>query len=65
MRDTAPEQRIDAALESVLRAAGTSLRHYSMPAIREGMREAMRKIMADAYAEGAHEKAIWMPEPTK
>lgn len=54
---TTPEQRIDAALESVLRAAGTSLRHYSMPATRDGMREAMRKIMSDAYIQGSHDCA--------
>ena len=60
MTNPTHEQRIDAALESVLRAAGTSLRHYSMPTIREGMREAMRKVMSDAYIEGSNdcEKAM-------
>ena len=47
------EQRIDAALDSVLKAAGTSLRHYTMPGSRDRMREAMRKIISEAYSQGA------------
>lgn len=38
---------IDEQLESVLRAAGSSLRHY-MPANREDLRNAMRRSMIAA-----------------
>ena len=47
-----PEQRIDRALESVLRAAGSSLRHYETRA-KDDMREAMRKIMSESYIAGS------------
>jgi hypothetical protein len=40
-----PEQRIDAALDSVLKASGSALRHYTMPKTLADMREAMRKAM--------------------
>lgn len=49
-----PEQRIDAALESVLKASGSSLRHYSSPKTLEAMREAMREIMSDSYISGSN-----------
>ena len=49
------EQRIDAALDSVLKAAGTSLRHYTMPGSRDRMREAMRKIMSESYIQGSND----------
>lgn len=48
-----PEQRIDEALESVLRASGSSLKNYTMPSSLEKMREAMRKVMSDSYIEGS------------
>lgn len=48
-----PEQRIDAALDAVLRAAGSRLAYY-MPETRVGMREAMRTIMSNAYIAGVH-----------
>ena len=44
-----PEQRIDAALDSVLKASGSALRHYTMPKTLADMREAMRKAMFDEY----------------
>lgn len=40
-----PEQRIDDALDSVLRASGSALKHYTMPKTLNEMREAMRKVM--------------------
>ena len=43
------EERIDAALDSVLKASGSALRHYTMEKTLADMREAMRKIMSDAY----------------
>lgn len=55
-----PEQRIDEALDSVLRAAGTSLNHYRTRIQLDGMRKAMRKIMSDSYIAGSNDamKAI-------
>ena len=50
-----PEQRIDAALDSVLKASGSALRHYTMPKTLADMREAMRKVMSDAYIKGSND----------
>ena len=54
-------QRIDAALDSVLKASGSALRHYTMPKTLADMREAMRKAMeAEAQAkEAAHRQGPW------
>lgn len=54
---SSPEQRIDAALDSVLRASGSALKHYTLPGTLEAMREAMRKVMIDSYIQGSHD---WM-----
>lgn len=53
MSDQTPQQRNDAALESILRAAGTSLKHY-MPGTQEAMREATRKVRSDSYIAGSN-----------
>ena len=50
-----PEQRIDAALDSVLKASGSALRHYTMPKSLADMREAMRKVISDAYIKGSND----------
>ena len=50
-----PEQRIDTALDSVLKASGSALRHYTMPKTLADMREAMRKVMSDSYIQGAND----------
>lgn len=55
MTDMTPEQRIDAALDSVLRASGSALRHYTLPGTLEAMRDAMRKVMSDSYIQGSHD----------
>jgi hypothetical protein len=49
------EQRVDAALESVLSAAGTSLKHYTMPSALDQMRKAMKKVMVDNYIQGSND----------
>lgn len=49
-----PVDRIDAALEKVLRAAGTSLRHYTCPATRERLRSVMRGVMSESYIAGSN-----------
>lgn len=55
-----PDQRIDEALDSVLRASGSALRHYTMQSTLDDMRKAMRKIMSDSYIAGSNDamKAI-------
>ena len=50
-----PEQRIDEALDSVLRASGSALRHYTMQSTLDDMRKAMRKIMSDSYIDGSND----------
>ena len=50
-----PDQQIDAALDSVLKASGSALRNYTMPKTLEGMREAMRKVMSDSYIQGSND----------
>jgi hypothetical protein len=50
-----PEQRIDAALDSVLRASGSALKYYTAGTSLEKMRVAMRKIMSDEYISGSND----------
>lgn len=45
-------QLIDEHLENILRASGSSLRHYSLASIKD----AMRKAMADAMIAAREEK---------
>lgn len=49
-----PDQRIDEALDFVLRASGTSLNHYRTRIQLDGMRKVMRKIMVDSYITGSN-----------
>ena len=55
MTDMTPEQRIDAALDYVLRASGSALKHYTLPGTLDVMREAMRKVMSDSYIQGSND----------
>ena len=50
-----PDQRIDAALDSVLKASGSALEHYTMAKTLTDMREAMRKVMSDSYIQGSND----------
>jgi len=50
-------EKIDAALDSVLRASGSMLKHYTMVQSIDRMREAMRKIVVDSYTAG--KSAAW------
>lgn len=52
-----PGERVDAAIETILVAAGTSLKNYSLHKPREEMRKAMRNIMSDSYIKGSN--ACW------
>jgi len=44
---------IDAAIEKILRAAGSSLSAYSMPEMLEKMRAEMKDIMIESYIQGS------------
>ena len=46
----APDELVDLHLDAVLRAAGSALRHYTMPKSLADMRAAMREAMAAAPA---------------
>jgi len=48
-------QRIDAALDSVLKASGSSLKHYTVKLTLNRMREAMRKVMSESYITGSND----------
>jgi hypothetical protein len=50
-----PEQRIDAALDAVLKASGSALKNYTMPKTLADMREAMRKVMTAEYIAGSND----------
>lgn len=50
-----PEQRIDAALDSVLRASGSALRNYTMHSVLDDMRKAMRQVMFESYVAGSND----------
>ena len=45
-----PTEKIDAALDSVLRASGSYNLNYASEYALNNMREAMRKIMAESYS---------------
>lgn len=49
-----PTEKIDAALDSVLKACGSSIRYYTLPNSIKNMRAAMRKIMMDSYIAGSN-----------
>jgi hypothetical protein len=53
MNNETPDQRIDAALDSILRASGSSLANYTMQKSLDDMRKAMKKIMSDSYIAGS------------
>jgi len=50
-----PEERIDAALDSVLKASGSALKNYSLQLHIDRMRKAMRQVMSDAYIAGSND----------
>jgi len=52
--DKTPDQRIDEALELILRASGSSLKNYTVPLNLEKMRSAMRKVMSESYIAGSN-----------
>jgi hypothetical protein len=55
MSESDAQERIDAALDAVLRASGSALRYYTMPSTLAAMREAMRNVMSESYISGAND----------
>lgn len=49
-----PNDKIDAAIETILKASGSSMKYYEMHEPLENMRKAMRKIMSDSYIAGSN-----------
>ncbi len=47
-----PIEKIDAALDSVLKESGSSIEYYILSNRLSAMREAMKKIMEDEYING-------------
>ena len=47
-------ERIDAAVDKLLKAAGSALRHY-MPSTVIEMREVMRGIMSESYIKDSND----------
>ena len=45
-------ERIDANLDRILKASGSALRNYTLPATLEAMRKAMREIMIAEFIAG-------------
>ena len=43
-----PDERIDANLDAILQASGSSMKYHTMPLTLGLMRDAMRKIMSDS-----------------
>lgn len=58
-----PEARIDAALDAVLRASGSSLKYYTGPKILKEMRDAMRRVMTASYSAGTNDCFAAMNNP--
>ena len=50
-----PTEQVDAALDSVLKASGSALRHYTYPPTLAAMREAMRKALSVVYIAGSND----------
>ncbi len=53
MSVSAAQQRIDDALDRVLRASGSRLANYTMPSTLKAMRDEMRSIMSESYIAGS------------
>lgn len=48
-------EKIDESLDTILRASGSALKNYTMQKSLDNMRNAMRKIMSDAYIKGSND----------
>lgn len=50
-----PEERIDYALDRILRSAGSSLEECANNPRLPAMREATRRVMSESYIEGSND----------
>jgi len=50
-----PQQRVDDALDRILKAAGTALKNYTMQSSIDAMRKEMRQIMVSEYIKGSND----------
>jgi len=48
------QDEIDYALDRILKASGSALKHYSMPSTIENMRAEMLAIMKRSYVDGSN-----------
>lgn len=55
LEKAASGKAIDEALDAVLKAAGSGLRHYTMPGTLYAMRSAMRDALSKAYIDGSND----------
>ena len=60
MATNQPTEQVDAALDSVLKASGSALRHYTYPPTLAAMREAMRQALSAAYIAGSNDNFVAM-----
>ena len=49
------EKEIDANIEKILNAVGTSLKNYTMPHHIEALRNTMREVMSKSYIQGSND----------
>lgn len=57
-----PDERLDAHLDSVLRASGSALRHYTMEGTRAALRAAMRAAIAEEACFAVSDSSFrWVP----
>lgn len=47
------DERIDYNLDRILKASGSALRHYTLPATLDAMRREMRAVMVSEYTRGS------------
>ena len=54
------DHKVDEALDRILKASGSALKHYTMPATLSKLRAEMLSIMKASYIEGSNDchKAI-------
>ena len=55
MSGRSPDQRIDEALDKVLRASGSRLANYTVPSTLKDMRDEMRSVMSESYIAGSND----------
>lgn len=54
-REMTPQQRVDDALDRILKTSGTALKNYTMQSSIDAMRKEMRDIMVSEYIKGSND----------